>query len=340
MGTLFDFKSGHQSGSSGPAQAQLPFLRHMWSSAASMRQMLENRMGISQPALGGAPGSIGLEHTGTGIGSGLKNFFMDIATPLVNTDYGGVGGAPATGGAGPHGAPATGGAGPQQMTMPDRYAQGLFGTGMSNLQGASNAMNPFTQQGYGGLQMAGLQDQLQQQLGGSFKQISDAGQAAGGFGGSGMGIQQNQAIQDAGRTLFQGAGGIMQQDLLRQQAAAQAGAGFKLDAASQMPSMYNLAVNSPMQSLFMPLAMQYGVNTGFNTSQNMSKEGGFGVCHVARLVYGDDNPQWVQFYRWKEARPAFKAVYDRYAERVARWLADKPRLQGLVRRWMDRVTGV
>jgi hypothetical protein len=330
MGSLFDFKSGNESGSSGPAQAQLPFLRHMWSSAASMRQMLERRMGIGQTALGGAPGSIGLEHTGTGIGSGLKNFFMDnFATPMVNTNYGGVGGAPATGGAGP-----------QQMTMPDRYAQGLFGAGMNNLQGASNAMNPFAQQGYGGLQMQGLQNQLQQQLGGSFKQISDAGQMAGGFGGSGMGIQQNQAIQDAGRTLFQGAGGIMQQDLLRQQAAAQAGAGFKLDAASQMPGMYNLAVNSPMQSLFMPLAMQYGVNTGFNSSNNTSRDTGFGICHVARLVYGDDNPQWVQFYRWKEARPAFKAVYDRYAERVARWLADKPRLQGLVRRWMDRVTGV
>ena len=327
MGSLFDYKSSNESGSSGPAQAQLPFLRHMWSSAASMRQMLENRMGIGQTTpLGGAPGSI------------VPGMGKHGPDPMVNTNYGWVGGAPATGGAG--GAPATGGAGPQQMTMPDRYAQGLFGTGMSNLQGASNAMNPFAQQGYGGLQMAGLQDLIQQNLGGSFKQISDAGQMAGGFGGSGMGIQQNQAIQDAGRTLFQGAGGIMQQDLLRQQAAAQAGAGFKLDAASQMPGMYNLAVNSPMQSLFMPLAMQYGVNTGFNSSNNTSRDTGFGFCHVARLVYGDDNPQWVQFYRWKEARPAFKAVYDRYAERVARWLADKPRLQGLVRRWMDRVTGV
>jgi len=188
--------------------------------------------------------------------------------------------------------------------------------------------------------MQGLQNQLQQQLGGAFGQIRDAGQMAGGFGGSGMGIQQNQAIQDAGRTLFQGAGGIMQQDLMRQQQAAQAGAGFKLDAASQMPGMYNLAVNSPMQSLFMPLAMQYGVNTGFNTSNQVGRDTGFGICYVARLVYGNDNPQWIEFYHWKEARPAFKAVYDRYAERVAQWLADKPRLQNLIRRWMDRVTGV
>jgi hypothetical protein len=330
MGSLFDFKSSNQSGTSGPAQAQLPFLRHMWSSAASMRQLLENRMGIGQTALGGAPGSIGREQTGTGIGSGLSNGIMDMfATPMVNTNYGGVGGTPATG------APATGGAGPQQMTMPDRYAQGLFGQGMNNLNGASSAMNPFAQQGYGGLQMQGLQNQLQQQLGGAFGQIRDAAQMAGGFGGSGMGIQQNQAIQDAGRTLFQGAGGIMQQDLMRQQQAAQAGAGFKLDAASQMPGMYNLAVNSPMQSLFMPLAMQYGVNTGFNSSNNTARDTGFGICHVARLVYGDDNPQWIEFYHWKESRPAFKAVYDRYAERVAQWLADKPRLQTVIRRWMD-----
>ena len=108
MGFLFDVKSGKGSGSSGPAKAQMPFLRHLWSSAASMRQMLENRMGIGQTA----QGSI---YPGSG----------KHPDPMVNTNYGGVGGAPATGGAGP-----------QQMTMPDRYAQGLFGTGMSNLQGA------------------------------------------------------------------------------------------------------------------------------------------------------------------------------------------------------------
>ena len=155
---------------------------------------------------------------------------------------------------------------------PQGIANGLAqqGQGYANtLAQGGQQLAPFAQQGYGGMQMAGLQDQMQQYLGGAFKQTGDAAQMAGGFGGSGQGIQQNQAIQDAGRTLFQGAGGIMQQDLLRQQqAAGQMGQQQLMgnQAAMQgMSGLYDLQVNAPMQSLFQPLVTQSGINQGYQT---------------------------------------------------------------------------
>lgn len=61
-------------------------------------------------------------------------------------------------------------------------------------------------------------------------------------------------------------------------------------------------------------------------------------CHVARLVFGETNPEWLVFYHWKEERPIIKAIYDRVAVKTAAWLADKPRSQALVRWWMRWVT--
>lgn len=57
-------------------------------------------------------------------------------------------------------------------------------------------------------------------------------------------------------------------------------------------------------------------------------------CHVARMAYGDDNPQWVAFYLWKEAHaPAwFRKLYNRTSAIAAVLL--RP-FRPLVRRWMD-----
>ena len=165
------------------------------------------------------------------------------------------------------------------------------GQGYANtLAQGGQQLAPFAQQGYGGLQMAGLQDQMQQFLGGAFKQTGDAAQMAGGFGGSGQGIQQNQAIQDAGRTLFQGAGGIMQQDLMRQQqAAGQMGQQQLLGNQAAMGSLgglYDLQVNAPMQSLFQPLVTQGGINQGYNTSAQRGGSGGIWGNFVGPIFSG------------------------------------------------------
>ena len=61
-------------------------------------------------------------------------------------------------------------------------------------------------------------------------------------------------------------------------------------------------------------------------------------CHIARLVFGEDNPEWVEFYLWKEqdAPKWFRSLYNKYTERIASWLKDKPKLQSIVRNWMRR----
>ena len=61
-------------------------------------------------------------------------------------------------------------------------------------------------------------------------------------------------------------------------------------------------------------------------------------CHTARLVFGEDNPEWVEFYLWKEqdAPKWFRSLYNKYTEQIASWLKDKPKLQSIVRNWMRR----
>jgi hypothetical protein len=65
---------------------------------------------------------------------------------------------------------------------------------------------------------------------------------------------------------------------------------------------------------------------------------GFSGCHVARLVFGEDNPEWVAFYLWKETKAPsmFRKLYNKYSEQVAEWLKGKPRLQAVIRNWMRR----
>ena len=62
-----------------------------------------------------------------------------------------------------------------------------------------------------------------------------------------------------------------------------------------------------------------------------------GICHVAREVYGEDNPKWVEFFVWKETKGPrwFKALYNEYSEQWAGFIRNKPRLKSLIRRWMN-----
>jgi len=60
------------------------------------------------------------------------------------------------------------------------------------------------------------------------------------------------------------------------------------------------------------------------------------TCHVARLVFGAENPEWVMFYFWKEyeAPKWFRDFYNRNSEVIAGWLKGKSILQGAIRSWM------
>jgi len=68
--------------------------------------------------------------------------------------------------------------------------------------------------------------------------------------------------------------------------------------------------------------------------------GGFGKlfgCWVAREVYGDFNPMWLAFREWlyTKAPKWFVKLYEKYGERFADWISDKPRIKNLIRKWMD-----
>ncbi len=68
-----------------------------------------------------------------------------------------------------------------------------------------------------------------------------------------------------------------------------------------------------------------------------------GMCWVARVVYGAQNPRWLVFRHWLLHRAPvwFRALYLRHGESFAGWLADKPRLQAVIRGWMDaRITSL
>tara|TARA_R100000808_G_scaffold6747_1_gene19810 strand:+ start:2213 stop:3277 length:1065 start_codon:yes stop_codon:yes gene_type:complete len=64
--------------------------------------------------------------------------------------------------------------------------------------------------------------------------------------------------------------------------------------------------------------------------------GGKKACHVAREVFGADNPEWLLFYDWKELKaPAwFRKLYNRFSVQVARFISDKPKLKDIIRNWM------
>lgn len=61
------------------------------------------------------------------------------------------------------------------------------------------------------------------------------------------------------------------------------------------------------------------------------------TCWVAREVYGETNPRWIQFREWLmvKAPSWFRKLYIKYGEGFAKWLKNKPRIKNLIRKWMD-----
>lgn len=60
-------------------------------------------------------------------------------------------------------------------------------------------------------------------------------------------------------------------------------------------------------------------------------------CWVAREIYGEDNPEWVQFYLWKEyiAPQWFRYLYNKYGENFSLWIHNKPIIKSIIKRFMD-----
>jgi hypothetical protein len=69
----------------------------------------------------------------------------------------------------------------------------------------------------------------------------------------------------------------------------------------------------------------------------MQAFGTYKACWVAREVFGNDNPQWLEFYDWKEFKAPkwFKKLYDSFGERFAKFISNKPKLKKLIKTWME-----
>ena len=62
-----------------------------------------------------------------------------------------------------------------------------------------------------------------------------------------------------------------------------------------------------------------------------------GLCWVAREVYGIDNPDWRKFREWllNDSPVWFQKLYNKYGERFAKFISNKPRIKAIIRKWMD-----
>jgi len=60
-------------------------------------------------------------------------------------------------------------------------------------------------------------------------------------------------------------------------------------------------------------------------------------CWVAREVYGADNIRWMLFREWmlNDSPAWFCKLYIKHGEKFALWVADKPRIKNLIRKFMD-----
>ena len=154
------------------------------------------------------------------------------------------------------------------------------------------------------------------QLGGLGQQAFQTGQT----------IQQQQAQQ-----------GLLQQGI--QQAL--------IDAARQQYAGYT---GAPMQALQAPLAA-LGQTTVPQSTTKSEDQGLFGLiqsgvgaysalqkmCWVAREVYGEDDPKWLQFREWVIGYSPnwFYKAYSKYGESVAKVVAKVPALKLIIRPYMD-----
>ena len=178
------------------------------------------------------------------------------------------------------------------------------------------------QQNYSQALQAAMSDR-QARLGAA-SQMGQLGQQA--FGTS-QAIQQQQAQQ-----------GLLQQGI--QQAL--------IDAARQQYAGYT---GAPAQSLQAPLAaLGIAQQGGASTTTNSMQPGLFNYlqlgaqvasspkfCWVAREVYGEDDPKWLQFREWVIGYSPnwFYNAYIKYGERVAKVVAKVPALKLVIRPFMD-----
>ena len=226
--------------------------------------------------------------------------------------------------------PAGGAMSPIGMASQD-WTNQLLGTGGATPWIASN---PYLSQQIGG---------LGQDIGNFYNQqilpgINQQASYAGGTGGARGQIAGGLAAQAALQQFQQGATGL-------RSSAYDTGIG-------NLNNLYNLGMApwaaqwAPLQGLMQVLGSPTvlsggGTSGGWNANVRGSfLDFGGGNCFIAREVFGEDNPEWILFFQWKETKAPlwFRNGYDRYSKAIASWLRDKPWLKTILRLWMRWVS--
>lgn len=110
----------------------------------------------------------------------------------------------------------------------------------------------------------------------------------------------------------------------------ESGLGYIQNQATNAANMFNAQVAADA-------TRSAGMMSGLGSAAGglLGNKGLF--CWVAREVYGEHNPAWKIFRMWMflESPSWFFKLYKNYGERFASFIADKPRLKAVIRKWMD-----
>jgi hypothetical protein len=116
-----------------------------------------------------------------------------------------------------------------------------------------------------------------------------------------------------------------------------AGLNLAMQNASNLGS-YNTAIYGSQAQVAGANAQARGAIIG-GAFQGLGALGAAGIakCWVAREIYGENNPKWMLFREWlnNHAPKWFDSLYIKHGEKFAVWIANKPLLKSVIRKWMD-----
>jgi hypothetical protein len=158
--------------------------------------------------------------------------------------------------------------------------------------------------------------------------------------------QQQQAFQNYVAANLPGATGFAQAPSTAQPFFQIAEQGIPVNLQNAFANLYSSQANY--------LADTYGAQTRAIASTYTSPSQAFGniasglgnmfsfsgklpFCWVAREVYGEDNPKWLQFREWMltKASDNLRNFYIKHGEKIAESIKNKPKIKAIIRKWMD-----
>ena len=103
--------------------------------------------------------------------------------------------------------------------------------------------------------------------------------------------------------------------------------------------MYGSQVGAISRSYTSPSQAFGNIASGLGNMFSFS--GKLPFCWVAREVYGEDNPKWLQFREWMltKASDNLRNYYVKHGEKIAESIRNKPTIKALIRKWMDSKIG-